>query len=475
MVKSPRPSETMPDYWEIIRYDSTAFLCTHAGYESRLYHGQIAPNASRDVFLSVRTVFRGIARLLLDMIASASRPSPRVPRPRSNFFLLATVGGPKYAGEERELVEACRKHGLEVLTVHMIQYPQDSARNGTSATMSILTPGDYARALGSWLKQIVKGARWVLSRDAKQRSLAVAALFAMRQYSLYVAFARRVRETCGTPGVVLSLAPSSAVSVALVEHMRSCGVLTAGIRTQTTSAELEFVAINTDILFCKGPREKQAYETVLGQHAPQLEAGCIFSQPVVYELKPLDLPGEYALLLGTSPRYDQTNRDNRIYEEKLLQVAAAVGLPSVFKEHNLWADWKGEPRDIEAGDPTSELVVTDMRRNRELIDRASLVVSHPSTLLYYVLLRGIPTVIVESFSSSLLPDEFLTSPIPRIAYDEEVVADYLDLWRLRSLAAEARLWLADNYHLEKGAEFVVEYLAERARRAAGTGSRAAVQ
>ena len=71
--------------------------------------------------------------------------------------------------------------------------------------------------------------------------------------------ARRIDRVFGRPRAVLSLAPWSVTSVAIVNVMRVRGVATGATRTQTTLDVEEYLTINADVLFCKGIWEREIY------------------------------------------------------------------------------------------------------------------------------------------------------------------------------------------------------------------------
>lgn len=451
-------SARLPRYWEIIRFNAADFLTLHPAYESRLYQGRIEPNAWRDLARGLRGILGGTIRMLQGFACSSVKWRSAALSSGGGYLLLVTIGGAKYAGEEREVVEACRRRGLAVRTVHVSQDSVGVAGENVLSIGSTLTRRDYAQALVNWLGAVFVGLRWCLSSDSMKRSLFVASIPALRAYKTFQLFARRIVSTYGTPTLVLSLAPWTAVSVALVDHMKGCGVLTAGVRTQTTYAEAEHVAINTDILFCKSLSERRAYASVLGESGPKLLDGCLLSIPETYPLKPLDLPREYVLVLGANPPDGQDGADRDRFDERLRQVASAAGLAVVFKDHHLTEGSGEESSGLSCTAETGWVRVTDIRRNRELIDHASLIVSAPSTLLYYAILRETPVIIVELYSFTLLPDEFETAPVRRVAWEEGFDGGPLDWKALHDSTAAAKSWFEENYSLEKGPDFLIGFI-----------------
>ena len=97
-----------------------------------------------------------------------------------------------------------------------------------------------------------------------------------------------------------------------------------------------------------------------------------------------------------------------------------------------------------------------MRRNSELITKASLVVSAPSTLLYQAILSGAPTVVVHIDPPDAPADEFIDSPLLRIRSEQVGGLKSEDLAPARQRTAEARAWFESNYFLDKGAGYLVD-------------------
>jgi hypothetical protein len=280
----------------------------------------------------------------------------------------------------------------------------------------------------------------------------------MWQYCVYTVFARRIVAEHGAPRLLLSLLSSAPLSAAVVEHMRGRSVLTAAIRTQTTSRVADHLVINTDVLFWKSPHERRAYEDLFVGGGPRLEAGCLLSLPEACSAEPLPLPERYVLLLGTAPTSDQGPLDYGRYNEKLFQVAAAAGLPVIFKGHDLAKDLDDAWFAARTAPERPILRVQDIGRNRELIDRSSLMVSAPSTLLYYAILCGTPVILVESKITAAIPDEFRASPIRRIPWEESAALGRLDWSELQDSARAAKAWFEENYCLQKGADYMVGFL-----------------
>jgi hypothetical protein len=445
-------------YWHVIHWDATRFITGQRDSSSRLLHDTINRSLTEDSWRLLRSLVVGLARTLLELSVSLLRGRSPDPSPRQPYVLLLSAGGPKYAYEERQVIEACGRKALAVRTAYPAGRSGVSPDWGALTTGSILTSADRARAVCNWLLETVHRLPWFFGRDTKQRSLFVAVIPDIRRYYLDVAFAHRIVAKMGAPRFVFSLLPSLASSVAVVEQMKRLAVLTASIRTQTTSKDIEHLVINTDILFCKSPHEVRTYREILGGEGPRLKEGCLLSLPEEYRFNPLPLPGEYVLLLGTDAAVTVGTDDYRRFNEKLFQLGAAARLPVVFKGHNLAKDldeaWFS---DRPAG--TADCVrIVDIRRNRELIDRASLVVSTDSTLLYYAILRGKPVILVDTGTSSAAVEEFQTAPVRRITWQDTVEPDDLDWNALHESSRAAKSWLQENYYLQRGVDHMVDLL-----------------
>jgi hypothetical protein len=457
-MQNNNATEQMLKYWHVIHWDATSFLTLHDNYNSQLFYDRITSNLIQDLVRGLRGIAGGIARSLLGFFSSIlRRRSPKDPSMQP-YMLLITVGGPKYASEEKKIVELCRDKGLTVSVVYSLPMPSAQSNSELLSVASTLLPRDHIWVLSIWLWKVIGNFPWLSIRDKKQRNLFVAAIPAIRQYYIYVALARRIIANQGTPHLLISLLPSSQASITIIDHMKMRGVLTAAIRTQATLHCIEHLVINADILFCKSLHERRVYEGIFAGKGPRLEAGCLLSLPEILPIEPLCLPKEYVLLIGTAPTTDENDRNYYRFNEKLFQVAAATKLPIVFKGHNLAQDldeaWFASGR---AGEGPC-LRIADIHRNRELIDHASLVVSAPSTLLYYVILCGKPLIIVDSKIISECPDEFQTAPITRIAWHQTVALDHLDWNVLRDSCHAAKSWFEENYCLQKGPDYILDFL-----------------
>jgi hypothetical protein len=298
----------------------------------------------------------------------------------------------------------------------------------------------------------VRQGKWWLARDRKARSLSVAAIPGIRQYYLNLAFARRIDQVNGRPRAVLSLAPWSDTSVAVVDTMKARGVATWATRTQTTIDMEEHLAINADFLFCKGTWERRVYGRLFRGHGPRLVDGCLLSLPDEYSLEPLALPQSFVLLLGATRRWNESEAAFRQVCATLERLASVPGLPVVYRAHPAHAAERA------AGSAVNEefVLIPDLRRNAELIAKASLVVSVPSTLLYQAILASAPTVVLDIDAPDAQADEFIGSPLLRIRPEQVDALEPEDLAPARQLAAESYAWFASNYFLDKGAPYIVD-------------------
>ena len=445
-------------YGELIHWDATSFLTLHDGYNSQVYHGIIGPTLLQNGCLWLRGVLGGLGRFSEALAGSLLRRRPVDTTVSCPYLLLVATGTAKYASEEREIVAACEKRGLGVLRVYPGKGGGVSSTGPVLPVHSVLRTGDHARALANWSWAVLRGTRHLFSRDPMRRSLFAASILSIRQYFAYVGLARRIAANHGLPRAVLSLCPTAAMSVAIVASLKEAGVLTAGIRTQTTSSHAEHLAINAAILFCKGVHERGVYENLFAGNGPRLENACLLSLPEVYSLEPLPLPDQYVLVLGTAPASGQSDADYWEYNERLFRVAAAAELPIVFKGHGLAADRDDVWLARGGTDSRRCLRISDVRRNRELIDRASLVVSAATTLLYYALLRGTPVILVQSPTDAAIPDEFRGAPLARNTPAEDLGSVRLDWPALRDSARNAQTWFKENYFLEKGPDWILDQL-----------------
>jgi len=378
-------------------------------------------------------------------------------------LLLITIGSVKYATEEKEIKEVSLKEGLQIRTVH-VSGDKNILSDGEQMSMdSLLTEKDYIFAHMKWLANVFRYIYKLFSKDKKCRSLFVNVIPSIRQFYIYHVFARRIINNFGHPILFFSLCPSSQMSIVFADHMKSCNVLTAGIRTQTTSYALEHMAINTDILFCKSFHEKNSYKALMGDTGPQLKRGCLLSLPIEMHLNSMALQDKYILLLGTTPPARQKPEIHFLYNEKLLKVAKSAGLPIVFKGHTMatsldqaWLTHNGNNGD-------SFINVTEKARNKELIDNATIIVTAASTLIYHGILANKPVIILESKYDSEYIDEFSESPIHRIKWEQEITKNQLNWKKLEEATIKTKVWFEDNYFLNKDSRYMLTSMLQLAK------------
>ena len=137
-------------------------------------------------------------------------------------------------------------------------------------------------------------------------------------------------------------------------------------------------------------------------------------------------------MLGTARQYSHDDRDYKDLRDTLERVARAYELPVILKAHP--AERLHEERLQQQNPGQAPRLVTDVRRNRELMDRASLVVSAPSTMLYHAILSATPALIVEAEPEDAPDDEFDSSPITRIPRGVTVAQPRLPEWQAASAA-----------------------------------------
>ena len=457
-VPTPKPG-VCPEYWQIIRWDAGDFLSLHDGKNSRLYYDKDSLSLGEELFYGFRAVLGGAIRVCQGVFRSIWRRPRRPSLGEQSYVLLITIGAAKYASEEREFVEASRRRSLEILTIHL---SGEAGYAGTSNSLSVetyLKPVDHLWMLVRWWSELISSSRLLVSLDAKQRALYVCAIPAIRHFCSHQALARRIVADHGLPRLVFSLCPGAAPSVAVVEYMKGRGVPTAGIRTQATGCSLEHIAINTEVLFCKSEFERGAYADLFAEKGPRLENGCLLSLPEAYPLDPLPVPQRYVLLLGTAPHSDYEPGDYERFNERIFTVAAWTGLPIVFKGHNLAREIDDAWFKRTEGQRPACLRVVDTRRNRELINGATLVVSAPSTLLYWTILSRRPVVVVEPRNAVDLADEFEGAPVLRIAWEGDIDTEGPPEQVLERCSPDsARDWLDRNYAHQAQADHLLGHL-----------------
>jgi hypothetical protein len=183
---------------------------------------------------------------------------------------------------------------------------------------------------------------------------------------------------------VVSIVPFNHVSHCLISAFKHQNIKTYALRTQTVNHTLCHLSCNADMLFYRTEREKQIYESLRPLLLSNLCPGGLYNLPpqtydtdkTVQDLKP------YVLVLGTTPANHETFDAWRDQIRQILQFAKLFGMQIVYKSHNLALEWDTKILQQEFPDTPH---LTEIRNNRELIDSADLILTFPSTLLYYVL------------------------------------------------------------------------------------------
>ncbi len=459
---APELIEEVRRFWPLIRSDVGGFLTSHEGYPSKLFHHRLQPSFVADAARVVRYTSSGTIHFVCEFSAALwQRPNSGAER-SGCYALLITVGGPKYAHEEQALRVACAKHGLDVCIAHGMARPEGRGVAGVFDVTHSLRARDHAAAFLCWWGELLRGFRWFFSRDVRSRRLFVAAISAMRDHHLYRALADRVLAKRGAPCFALSLLPSLAASVTLVEAFRQRAVLTGGLRSQLTGCEIEHIATNTDLIFGKCRYETDFYRELFGEGPPWVREGCVLSLPGQSPLSPIELPEKYALIIGTAPFRDQGAECYERYVNKCFAIARASGLPVVYKAHGLARRYDDAWFARHSGAARDCLRVDDVRRNRELIERAAIMIAAPTTLVYFAIQCECPVVLVDFDGVPTALSELVDAPMLCIRADQAAptCVDWVDLQRR---VLETTEWFERNYYLDKGEESIVTYMLNQSK------------
>lgn len=443
-------------YWHVIRWNAASFLSGHDGRNSRLFRNDIARNLLQDAAYGFRSTITSTIKLLREPLLHLPHRRTRYIDMQEPYILLITLGSPKYADEERKILEACERNKLKILVIYpRIGFSESNAT--VNSFRDVLALKDYFCAMKRGLREIFSGVRFFISGDTKLRSLFVSAIASIQPYYLSHIMAKRIVDCYGKPQLALTLCPFSAVSVAMIDYLKSAGITTASIRTQTTSNSVEHFVINSEILFYKSRYEKCAYESVFANRGPQLEEGCILSLPPDFDEINLRLPKKYVLLLGTAMCSEQQLTDYFGFNKALFGIAKEFELPIIFKGHNLsmalddaWFEMQGDNTSL-----YKRLYL--IQQNRTLIDRATLVITAPSTLVYYAIMKKKPIIIQHTSLTDSRNTEFNSSPILQIEWSDKLDRRHMNIDQLNIIAKNAFIWLHDNYYLEKGPDYIVKF------------------
>ena len=453
-------------YWDIIHWDIASFTSRQGGYGSCIYNNVIQPSIVRDLLMLIRGIIGGIIRFLQEIIQSFKKGIQEDIYHKELYLMLITLGSEKYASEESEIIAACQKKGIDILIIYNDNFCRVST-TGKSVVLPLLSvcrKRDIAVALVRWFVIVIHESYNFSSNDRKKRSLFVASIPFIRQYIIYTVIARQIVSIFGNPFIALNLCTFAGWSSAIISYLKERQVLSAGIRTQATTWDIENLATNTDILFCKSLHERIIYEKQFAGEGPFIENACLMQLPVKYYGEPLSLPEKYVLVLGTTPHIDQKFNDYKHINNRLFTVAKSSHLPIVFKGHNL-SENLDDKWFAEQGIYRSEILrFKDIHHNRELIDRATFIVSPYTSMLYYALLCNKPIVIVSKENNHDIVDEFHLSPITRIAFDQPIENLKVNWANLQASCDIIKSWFESNYYIEKGSDYIVEYLIELAKK-----------
>ncbi len=448
------------DYHEIIKWDTTNFVTLHDNVASRVYYGKLQPTMLQDLGIFTRSILAGIARIghaIIKSIAGNKKRS-KLKLVELPYLLLITIGSAKYASEENEIVTTCKLKGYDVLSV----YPSHGIKGSSSPHIlpyrSFLKARDYLHVMIQWGWHVILGLKNLITMDSKQRSLYVLSITSIQKFFIDLAAIKQIISIQGKPVASLSLCPTASTSIIFNDHLRRQGIVTGGLRTQTTSEELEHQAINADIMYCKSLHELGIFNNIFGSDGPDLRKGCILSLPKVYPLEPLHLPDEYILLLGTAPGAEQSAGSYAQYNTRIFSIGANSGLPIVFKGHNLARDydnqWFSQHTDI----INPCIRISDICRNRELVERATVIVSAASTLLYYAILCEKPIIIIDTYLKLFNSSEFSASPIFFVHWNDLIENLHIDWKGIVGSSRQANQWFRENYFLDHGAHHVIKDL-----------------
>jgi hypothetical protein len=183
---------------------------------------------------------------------------------------------------------------------------------------------------------------------------------------------------------VISIVPFNQLSRSITGTCDKLGITTYALRTQTVNHSPSHLAINTRYLFYRTEREQKVYENLRPLLNSELIPGGIYNLPPVADNEqfPKETRKEYVLILGTTPANNESFELWQTQTRKIITFAAEFGQDIIYKSHNLAVEWDKQILTPEFPQLTHHTVITD---NRSLIDNANLILSFPSTLLYYIL------------------------------------------------------------------------------------------
>lgn len=445
--------------WHIVRWDPAGVLTEHDGaIRGRLKEGRESSKWIRGRS-GLRSLAAFLARTAYQVARSTFQWTARNPIVQRDYVVLVSPGSLKYANEEREMRAVFERLGLEVLTVALGRPVRLCGGGGSDPQEARLGTSSSWRVAANTIRSVIETLRGSEPAAAATEREWIPALVPMiRQYHLSKAIGDGLLARYGRPRALFSLCPQSSVSRALVDSMKSANVLTAGMRTQLTAAATEHFGINVDVLYCKSRGEKAAYGLVGPESGPILREGCVLSFPEKGAPSTSPCREPFVLLLGTAPAAGQSRESYEAYNARLLQVAECLALPAVFKSHGLGLKRDSEWLDRGAGNLKGNAWVTDATANASLIERAAVVVSAPSTLLFYAVVKAKPIVIVESEYSQTVFDDFKRSPIPRVGWLQRPQECGMTLSGVSARTEETMAWFRDWYFVERDASVIAREL-----------------
>lgn len=453
------------EMWHIVRWDPAGVLTEH--------DGEIRGRVRRGRGSSKWTLWRRglkrlvgiLARTACDAARSLIQRDDTNAEVRRDYVVLVSPGSLKYASEEREMRRAFERAGMEVLTVAISQPIALSGFAGAAPQEARLLTSFWRRVASDTIRSFIEtlGSRGPAAVVTEAEWIP-ALLPMIRQYHLSKAIGDSLLARYGRPRALFSLCPQSSVSRALVDSMRSANVLTAGMRTQLTAAATEHLGINVDVLYCKSRGERAAYALVRPESGPILREGCVLSLPERTGLLTSTCREPFVLLLGTAPAAGQSRESYEAYNTRLFQVAEGMSLPAIFKSHGLGLKRDSEWIDRGAGGLKGIAWVTDATSNASLIERSAVVVSAPSTLLYYAVVKAKPIVIVESEYSQTVFDDFKRSPIPRVGWLQQPQECGTTLSGVSARTEETMAWFRQWYFVERDASIIARELVEETQK-----------
>lgn len=449
-----RLDDEINKYFSIIHWSAVSFITEHDGRNSSIFRNYLVPSIWQDIIYGLRSFLGNTIKQAIKFFKSFAQSKIKPIAVKAPYIILITFGTSKYAGEEDQITEACQRSKINIIKI----YPNKGflcVGNPVTSFGSLLKSSDYIRTIVFGIKKAFGGLRYLFCGDPKARSLFASVVGSIQGYHLNTIIAKRLIEYYGRPQLALSLCPFAPASVAMIEYFKLSDILTAGIRTQSTSLSLEHLVINTQVLFAKSRHEKAMYQKVLMENGPILEEGCLLSLPRKQHEIAIDLPDRYILLLGTAKGVNQSTNDYYAFNDALFKMANNFSLPIVFKGHNLSTEidnlW------FKNYGITNEKCfrVAGIEYNHYLIEHASMVICAYSTLIYFIILTEKPLIIMHT--SLACSNEFTQSPIKQLSYRDINVLKNEGIPEMQKKASDTLHWFMENYFLNKGPDYIVNY------------------